>query len=152
MRWYMKSKDPQHIERFLSNLFREKNAFAMPFLSKVFLQFAMDFRPVPVIGKQAAKSIQMPITLIAAGKDLIFPGTKMMKRAKNIPLPEKDRISGRFQTCTGSGREPDGGGIDCSRHMINRSSTSVNQPSPSFYPDLFDNQNDGVVCLSNLLL
>jgi esterase/lipase len=44
----------------------------------------MDFRPVPVISKRAAKSIQTPITLIAAGKDLLFPGKKMVKRAQKI--------------------------------------------------------------------
>jgi pimeloyl-ACP methyl ester carboxylesterase len=84
MRRYMKSKDPQHIERFLASLFTEKDDFAVPFLSQVFLHFDMDFRPVPVISKRAAKSIQTPITLIAAGKDLLFPGKKMVKRAQKI--------------------------------------------------------------------
>ena len=44
----------------------------------------MDFSPVPTITKQKAKAIKTPITLIAAKQDLIFPGEKMIKRAKHI--------------------------------------------------------------------
>ena len=44
----------------------------------------MDFTPVPVIKMEAAKSIKTPITLIAAQKDFMFPGAKMVKRSKKI--------------------------------------------------------------------
>tara|TARA_R110001606_G_scaffold160907_1_gene304879 strand:- start:1142 stop:1402 length:261 start_codon:yes stop_codon:yes gene_type:complete len=44
----------------------------------------MDFTPVPVIKKEEAQLIQTPITIFAAKKDIMFPGSKMLKRAKKI--------------------------------------------------------------------
>lgn len=84
MKRYMKSGKVKFVEQFLNELFTEKDNFAIRFLSKVFLEFKMDFTPVPVIGKNEAMTIQTPITLIAAGKDIMFPGEKMIKKAKNI--------------------------------------------------------------------
>ncbi|WP_339837235.1 alpha/beta hydrolase [uncultured Maribacter sp.] len=84
MKRYIKTKNIKYVERFLKELFTEKDEFAIQFLSKVFLHFKMDFSPVPVIKSQAAKSIKTPITLIAAKNDLMFPGEKMIKRANKI--------------------------------------------------------------------
>jgi pimeloyl-ACP methyl ester carboxylesterase len=84
MKRYMKTKKIKYIERFMNELFTEKDAFAIEFLSKVFLHFKMDFSPVPVIKTQDAKSIKTSITLIAAKNDLMFPGEKMIKRANKI--------------------------------------------------------------------
>lgn len=84
MKRYMNTKKETYIHRFLKELFTESDAFALQFLSKVFLHFKMDFSPVPVIKTQAATSINTPISLIAAKKDLMFPGEKMIKRAKKI--------------------------------------------------------------------
>lgn len=84
MKRYIKTKNIKYVERFLKELFTEKDEFAIQFLSKVFLHFKMDFSPVPVIKSQAAKSIKTLITLIAAKNDLMFPGEKMIKRANKI--------------------------------------------------------------------
>ncbi|MEH6618195.1 alpha/beta hydrolase [Maribacter arcticus] len=81
---YIKTKKVTYVERFLNELFTEKDAFAIEFLSKVFLHFKIDFSPVPNIKTQAAKSIKTAITLIAAKNDLMFPGEKMIKRANKI--------------------------------------------------------------------
>jgi pimeloyl-ACP methyl ester carboxylesterase len=84
MKRYIKTKKITYIERFLNELFTEKDAFALEFLSKVFLHFKMDFSPVPVINRREAKAIKTPITVIAAKNDLMFPGDKMIKRANKI--------------------------------------------------------------------
>jgi len=84
MRRYMKSKNVKYVEQFLDHLFTERNEFAIKFLSKVFLEFDMDFSPVPVIDAKKAKRITTPITLFAAQNDLLFPGKKMIKRAEKI--------------------------------------------------------------------
>ena len=84
MKRYIKTKKVKFVERFLNELFTEKDAFAIEFLSKVFLHFKMDFSPVPIIKTQAAKAIKTSITLIAAKNDLMFPGEKMIKRANKI--------------------------------------------------------------------
>lgn len=84
MKRYMSTKKIKFIEKFLAELFTAKDEFAVQFLSKVFLHFEMDFTPVPLISKSEAQSIQTPITLIGAKQDIMFPGEKMIKRAKKI--------------------------------------------------------------------
>jgi alpha-beta hydrolase superfamily lysophospholipase len=84
MKMYMKSKKIKHVEKFLSNLFTDRDEFAIEFLSKVFLEFEMDFTPVPVIDAKKAREITTPITIFAAQNDILFPGNKMIKRAAKI--------------------------------------------------------------------
>ena len=84
MKRYIKTKKSKYVERFLNELFTERDAFALEFLSKVFLHFKMDFTPVPVINRREANSIKTPITLIAAKNDIMFPGEKMIKRAHKL--------------------------------------------------------------------
>lgn len=84
MKRYMKTKKIKYVEKFLSHFFTDRDEFAIEYLSKVFLEFDMDFTPVPVIDAKAAKKITTPITLFAAKNDLLFPGKKMIKRAEKI--------------------------------------------------------------------
>ncbi len=84
MKRYMKTKKTKYLERFLDASFTEKDDFAHKYLSAVFTHFSMDFTPVPLIKASEASKIRTPITLIAAEDDIIFPGRKMIKRAKKI--------------------------------------------------------------------
>ena len=84
MKLYMKTENMKYVEKFLSALFTERDEFAIQFLSKAFKYFDMDFTPVPTIKTNEAQKIKTPITLIAAKNDVIFPGDKMIKRAKKI--------------------------------------------------------------------
>jgi len=84
MKRYMKTKKTKFVEKFLSEVFTDRDEFAIKYLSKVFIYFNMDFTPVPIISKEEANKIKTPITLIAAKKDIMFPGEKMLKRAAKI--------------------------------------------------------------------
>lgn len=84
MRLFMSTQKQKYVEKFLSQLFSDKDTFAIKFLSKVFLNFEMDFSPVPVINKKAAEKITIPINIFAAENDILFPGEKMINRAKKI--------------------------------------------------------------------
>jgi len=84
MKRFMKTKKEKYVEKFLKEVFTDRDEFAIKFLSKVFLHFNMDFTPVPVIPTKKAQAIQTPITLIAAKNDVMFPGEKMLKRAIKI--------------------------------------------------------------------
>jgi pimeloyl-ACP methyl ester carboxylesterase len=84
MKRFMKTKKQQYLNKFLDSSFSEPDTFAQNFLPKVFTSFDMDFTPVPTISTDEAAKIQTPITIIAAGNDIIFPGQKMIKRAKKI--------------------------------------------------------------------
>ena len=81
---YMRSHKIKYVEKFLSVLFTEREAFAVNFLGKVFLHFKMDFTPVPVINREEARRIETPITILAAKKDVMFPGLKMKKRVEKL--------------------------------------------------------------------
>ena len=81
---YMRTKKAKYIDQFLKNSFTQKDHFAHDYLSLVFTHFIMDFTPVPVIKKEEASKLKVPITLIAADEDIVFPGVKMIKRAKKI--------------------------------------------------------------------
>lgn len=84
MRRYMKTKKPKYVEKFLSEVFTERDEFAIKYLSKVFLEFEMDFTQVPVIDSKKAANIKTPMTIFAAQDDILFPGKKMLKRSKRI--------------------------------------------------------------------
>lgn len=84
MKRYMKTKKKKYVEKFLNEVFTDRDEFAIKYLSKVFLNFNMDFTPVPIISKAEAMEIKTPITLIAAKKDIMFPGDKMLRRASKI--------------------------------------------------------------------
>jgi pimeloyl-ACP methyl ester carboxylesterase len=84
LKMYMKTKKTKYIERFLTSAFTQKDDFAFKYLSLVFTHFTMDFTPVPTIKVSEASKISTPITLIGADNDIIFPGGKMIKRAKKI--------------------------------------------------------------------
>ncbi len=92
MKRYMKKGNQKYLEQFLNELFSRKDPFALKFLAQVFKHFEMDFTPVPVISKNEAQKIKTPIVLIGAQKDLMFPGEKMIKRAKKIFPSLEDSI------------------------------------------------------------
>ena len=68
----------------LSDLFSEKDEFAEAFLSKIFLYYKMDFPIIPLITEEEALRIKTPVYIVAAKNNLLFPGEKMIERAKNI--------------------------------------------------------------------
>lgn len=84
IRRYLWSRKIKYVEQFLAELFTERDEFAVTFLGKVFLHFNMDFTPVPVISIDEAQKITAPITILAAEKDIMFPGLRMKKRAKKL--------------------------------------------------------------------
>lgn len=84
MKRFMKTKKIKYVEKFLSEVFTERDPFAIKYLSKVFLEFKMDFTPLPVISSKKAAIIKTPITIFGAENDILFPGKKMIKRAKKI--------------------------------------------------------------------
>lgn len=92
MKRYMMTRKIKFVEKFLDELFTDRDEFAIRFLSKVFLAFEMDFTPVPVIKYRKAQSIQTPISIFAAKNDLMFPGERMLKRAKKIFPSLKDEL------------------------------------------------------------
>ena len=92
MKRYIKSKNEKHVKKVLDTVFTDWNNFALQYLSKVFLHFNMDFSPIPVIKKTSAQEISTPIFLFAGKNDIMFPGQKMIKRAKKIFPSLKETI------------------------------------------------------------
>lgn len=84
MKRYMKNHNTKYLNQFLASAFTAKDEFAFNFLGQVFRHFEMDFTPVPVISSKSARLIKTPISIFAAGDDIVFPGAKMIKRARKI--------------------------------------------------------------------
>lgn len=84
MKRYMHTHNPKHVDKFLREVFTEPDDFAHRFIAKALLHFDMDFSPIPVITKKEAGQIQTPLTIVGAKQDIMFPGEKMLKRARKI--------------------------------------------------------------------
>lgn len=84
MKRFMKTQKDRYLEQFLASAFTEQDDFAKQSLALVFHHFTMDFSPVLVIKSTEARKIRTPMTLIAAENDILFPGRKMIRRAKKI--------------------------------------------------------------------
>ena len=84
MKLYQWRKNQKYVHQFSDKLFTEPDEFANDFLAKVFLDFEMDFSPIPLIKKEEAKKITTPIHVIGADNDLLFPGQKLLERAEEI--------------------------------------------------------------------
>jgi len=81
---FIKTNNDNDLKRVINVLFSEADDFAIQFMGTTFQNCNMDFSPLPVISKQSANTIKTPITIIAAEKDIMFPGKKMIKRARRI--------------------------------------------------------------------
>lgn len=84
MKRYKRTLKERYVQQFLDQLFTEKDEFAFAFLSKVFRHYRMDFSPIPVVKSSQARQIKVPVYVVGAENDLLFPGRKMLKRAKKI--------------------------------------------------------------------
>ncbi len=89
---FIQTNNKKYITKVMEALFSEYDDFALAFMATTFKHCNMDFSPLPIIAKEAAKNIKTPITLMAAEKDLMFPGIKMIKRAKKVFPSLKEAI------------------------------------------------------------
>ncbi len=81
---YRATKNPKYLSRFLEKIYSEQDEFSKTFLSNVYLHYKTDFSQAPLIGKKEALQIKTPVHIIAAEKDLLFPGEKIINRANKI--------------------------------------------------------------------
>ncbi|WCO03413.1 alpha/beta fold hydrolase [Psychroserpens ponticola] len=81
---FIKTNNQRYIKKVMNVLFSEYDDFALTFMSSTFQYCNMDFSPLPVISKRNAENIVTPITIFAGENDIMFPGKKMLKRAKRI--------------------------------------------------------------------
>lgn len=81
---FIKTNNQAYIKKVMDVLFSEYDGFALVFMSTVFQNCNMDFSPLPIMSKNSGKNIKTPITIFAAEKDIMFPGKKMIKRAKQV--------------------------------------------------------------------
>jgi pimeloyl-ACP methyl ester carboxylesterase len=81
---FIKTGNDNYLKKVIKALFSEADDFAIQFMGTTFQNCNMDFSPLPIISKQSAKHITTPLTIMAAEKDILFPGRKMIKRAKRI--------------------------------------------------------------------
>lgn len=88
---FIKTNNQKYMQKVMKDLFSEYDGFALEFMSTTFQHCNMDFSPLPVISMESAQKIKSPITIFACEKDIMFPGKKMIKRAKRI-FPSLEEI------------------------------------------------------------
>lgn len=81
---FIKTNNQKYIKKVMGVLFSEYDDFALSYMSTTFQHCNMDFSPLPIISKDSANNIKTPISILAAEKDILFPGKKMIKRAKQL--------------------------------------------------------------------
>lgn len=84
LKLYKWLKHPILARQLSKALFTDQNDPRLAFFPKWLLQVEMAFAPVSLITEEEAQKIQIPVHLIAAEKDVLFPGAKMLKRAKAL--------------------------------------------------------------------
>ncbi len=81
---FIKTNDQRYIKKVMRALFTEYDDFALKFMSATFQNCHMDFSPLPILSKKDAQKIKTPLTLFVCENDLMFPGKKIIKRAKRM--------------------------------------------------------------------
>lgn len=89
---FIKTNDQHYIKKIMDVLFSEYDDFAVAYMSITFQNCNMDFSSLPVIAKKFAQQIKTPITIFACENDIMFPGKKMIRRAKKIFPSLKETI------------------------------------------------------------
>ncbi|KOH45339.1 hypothetical protein NC99_18570 [Sunxiuqinia dokdonensis] len=84
LKMYRATKSTKYLNWFLEEFYTEENEFSKAFLSNVYLHYKIDLSKAPLIRKKEALQIKTPVHIIAAEKDLLFPGKKLIKRANTI--------------------------------------------------------------------
>lgn len=84
MKKYIKTKKEVFLKQFLGAMFTEEDPFALAFMGAVLPNYKLDFSPIPNLSVKEAQGIQTPISVIGSGRDLLFPGAKMLKRSKKL--------------------------------------------------------------------
>ncbi len=77
-------KHPCLARQISNELFTEQKEAGLDCFSKWAFHSEMAFSVVPLITKEEAQKMKKPFHLIAAEKDVLFPGVKMLNRAKAI--------------------------------------------------------------------
>lgn len=79
-----KQEEMENTNRFFEKIFTVRNQFAEACLSKIVLNYKLDFSPIPLITREEAQKIKTPLHIFAAENDQLFPGKEMLKIASEI--------------------------------------------------------------------
>lgn len=82
IKWYRMMKNTKHIRQVFEAVYSENDGFAEAFLAMIGLNYRIDFSSFPSISKQEAAKVKTPLTVFSAQSDILFPGERLLKRAK----------------------------------------------------------------------
>jgi len=72
------------LKQFIKNTYTNEDAFTLKFLSKLFLTYRSKSISVPLMTTQEAQIITIPLNIIAAKDDYLFPGEKLLNRTQKL--------------------------------------------------------------------
>lgn len=71
-------------DRAFQRILTNKDALWSPYLGDAVRHWNVDFRVPPLIGDQDLRGLEAPVFVIAADRDLSFPGEKLIQRAEKL--------------------------------------------------------------------
>lgn len=84
LKLYQQQRYEAQLHQLMQALLTAPDQLMISFLNQVFLHFELDDSAIPQIQQEEAQKIKTPIYFMAADDDLLFPGEKLLKRAKDI--------------------------------------------------------------------
>ncbi|GAB5555081.1 MAG: carboxylesterase [Saprospiraceae bacterium] len=81
LKMHEKWKHPAFLNYFLRRVYTTPSTFLKAFLPIVFANYEMFFWSIPLLNKGQASMIKIPINIVAAQQDILFPGIPLLKRA-----------------------------------------------------------------------
>lgn len=79
------------LKYFLSVLYTKPTLYLQELLPNVFANYKITFGKTPLIRAAQAQKINTPINIVAARRDVLFPGIRLLKRAQSI-FPSLDEV------------------------------------------------------------
>ena len=70
------------LKQYIKNTYSHEDAFTLKFLSKLFLTYNINSFSIPLVNKQELKALTTPLHIVVSKNDYLFPGIKLLNRAK----------------------------------------------------------------------
>ena len=81
---YWRSKSDKDLLKFMNAFYLEVDDYSLAYQKAVMQGIHMDMARPPLLRKKDVQNLEVPIYIIAAEKDIFFPGEALIKKAKKL--------------------------------------------------------------------
>lgn len=84
LKTYLFRKNKRCLKKYLKHIEVSEKSTRSKYLMKLLLNYRMNYATAPLISAREAQNITTPLSFISGKNDLVYPGIKLLKRAKAI--------------------------------------------------------------------